>query len=168
MKNDLLDRILHFFDKIEIEYSLETINTATFLPGLKLRNGTLIIDTDKLRYPGDILHEAGHLATMPPEIRANMNDDLPGNDLHKGGEMMAIAWSYAVCLELNIDPEVVFHEDGYKGSASTIVENFREGRFFGVPLLRWCGMTAEPFTDEQGIKRGFPEMIRWTCERRPG
>ena len=165
--NSYLDKILRFLDKIGIEYSLEPITGKTFLPGLKLRKGILIVDTEKLLYPGDILHEAGHLATMPPEIRLDMSDDLGNNDLHKGGEMMAIAWSYAVCIELNIDPAIVFHEDGYKGSASNIVENFREGRFFGVPLLVWCGMTSNPSVDEQGRKKGFPKMLRWTCEKRP-
>ena len=33
---------------------------AIFLPGLQLENGAIIIDPEKLFYPGDIIHEAGH------------------------------------------------------------------------------------------------------------
>lgn len=83
--------ILSFLDGIGLLYKLTEIDGQTFLPGLKLSEGILIIDINKLLYPGDILHEAGHLACMPPEIRQGMSDDLVPSDLHQGGEMMAIA-----------------------------------------------------------------------------
>ena len=165
--NDVITKILTFLEEIGLEYQLGNIEGNTFLPGLKLRNGSLVIDREKLRYPGDILHEAGHLATMPPEIRKTMDDNLEGNDLHQGGELMAIAWSYAACVFLKIDPHVVFHEDGYKGGGSHIVENFSKGNYFGVPLLQWCGMTYDQKTGAENGQKSFPSMIRWTCLSRP-
>jgi quercetin dioxygenase-like cupin family protein len=160
--NLLTAKMLSFISEIGLQYQLEPIVDETFLPGLKLRDGTLIVDTEKLLYPGDILHEAGHLACMPAEIRMGMNDSLPNNDLNNGGEMMAIAWSYAACIHLDIDPHIVFHDNGYKGGGQNLVDNFKNGNFFGVPLLQWNGMT---YPSGQENNRSFPQMINWTCKQ---
>jgi hypothetical protein len=165
MTSALIDRMLGFIKSIGLEYHFETIEANTFLPGLEFREGSLIIDRDKLLYPGDILHEAGHLACMPPDIRKTMTGDLENNNINQGGEMMAIAWSYAACVHLDIEPEFVFHEHGYKGGGANIAENFKEGRFFGVPLLEWCGMTYDVPTARRLNKQPFPKMIGWTCEK---
>jgi len=159
--------ILSFLDRIGLLYKLAEIKGQTFLPGLKLSNGTLIIDIDKLLYPGDILHEAGHLACMPPAIRQEMSDDLAPSDLHQGGEMMAIAWSYAACIHLNIDPIVVFHNDGYKSGGKSIIESFKQEIPMGIPLLQWCGMTFDKIQAEKNQTESFPHMQRWLCEHRP-
>ncbi|WP_175635513.1 hypothetical protein [Pedobacter ghigonis] len=159
--------ILSFLDRIGLLYKLTEIDGQTFLPGLKLSEGILILDINKLLYPGDILHEAGHLACMPPEIRQGMSDDLVPSDLHQGGEMMAIAWSYAACIHLNIDPIVVFHENGYQSGGKNIIENFQQGSFMGVPLLQWCGMTFDNIQAEKNQAQPFPYMQSWLCENRP-
>lgn len=158
--------ILSFLSDIGILYQFELIKEKTFLPGIKISNGTLIIDNEQLLYPGDILHEAGHLACMPPEIRRDLNDNLPNTDLHAGGEMMAIGWSYAACIFLKLDAEVVFHEHGYKGGSASLLENFEQSRFIGVPLLQWHGMT---FDDQNAKTLGFepyPVMQKWLCMER--
>jgi len=161
----LIAKMLSFMEEIGLSYSLENIEGETFLPGLKLRDGSLVIDLEKLLYPGDILHEAGHLACMPADIRCTMSDNLENNNIHQGGELMAIAWSYAACLHLNIEPEVVFHQDGYKGTSDNILENFNQGRYFGVPLLQWCGMSYEKKQAEELKLSPFPAMISWTCKK---
>jgi hypothetical protein len=161
----LMDRMLDFINAIGLEYHFETIEANTFLPGLEFREGALIIDRDKLLYPGDILHEAGHLACMPPDIRKTMTGALEDNNINQGGEMMAIAWSYAACIYLEIELEVVFHEYGYKGGGSHIADSFKQGQFFGVPLLEWCGMTYDAPTARRLNKQLFPKMINWTCEK---
>nr|WP_315422806.1 aspartyl/asparaginyl beta-hydroxylase domain-containing protein [uncultured Pedobacter sp.] len=160
--NQLTAKLLDFISEIGLQYQLESITGETFLPGLKLSSGILIVDPDKLLYPGDILHEAGHLACMPPEIRMGMSDSLPNNDLNNGGEMMAIAWSYAASVHLGIDPHIVFHDKGYKGAGQSLVDNFKQGHFFGVPLLQWNGMTYPPGQEDQ---LAFPKMINWTCKQ---
>lgn len=158
---DALSIIVDFVKKIGITISFETIEMPTFLPGIRICNGGLIVDHQKLLYPGDILHEAGHLAVMPPRIRMTMNDDLGMDPIHQAGEMGAIAWSYAACIQLGLDPHVVFHEDGYKGGGANIVENFGERRFFGVPLLAWLDMTVEKSDDAE--EPLFPVMKSWLC-----
>ncbi|WP_293785940.1 hypothetical protein [uncultured Pedobacter sp.] len=161
------NRILNFLKEIGISYSLEEISSETFLPGLKLRAGTLVIDMAKLTYPGDILHEAGHLACMPPAIRNEMSDNLESSDLHQGGELMAIGWSYAACIYLGIEATFLFHEDGYKNGSKSIIENFNEGRFIGVPMLQWLGMTYDENQAKiQGLNP-YPVMQKWLCTHRP-
>lgn len=159
--------ILSFLDRIGLLYKLEEIEGQTFLPGLKLSKGTLIIDINKLLYPGDILHEAGHLACMPPAIRQEMSDDLMASDLHQGGEIMAISWSYAACIHLHIDPIVVFHNDGYSAGGKAIIESFKQEIPMGIPLLQWCGMTFDKIQAEKHQTQPFPHMQRWLCEHRP-
>jgi len=160
-----LDQILSFLQKIGLAYQLETIEEDTFLPGLKLRNGALVIDTKRLLYPGDILHEAGHLACMPPNIRQIMNDNLEDCDMHRGGEMMALAWSYAACIFLKIDPEIVFHQNGYKGAGQNLIQNFNAGNIIGLPLLQWSDMSYDDSTAAASGYPPFPHMISWTCTK---
>jgi len=158
-----ITKMLFFLQEIGLKYHLKEIEGKTLLPGLQLRNGELVIDIAKLLYPGDILHEAGHLACMPPEIRQTMSGDLEDIDLHRGGEMMAIAWSYAATRYLNMGPEIVFHEDGYRNGSQNIIDNFNSDLTFGVPMLQWCGMCYDTKTAASLDVKGFPEMIKWMC-----
>jgi len=161
--NEITAKILDFLQEIGLIYHLEKIEEVTLLPGLQLRNGTLIIDIEKLLYPGDILHEAGHLACMPFDIRKTMSGDLEDIDLHRGGEMMAIAWSYAACRYLNINLEIVFHEYGYRDASQSIIDNFNNDYTFGVPLLQWCEMCYDNKNATKLNAKPFPEMISWLC-----
>jgi len=129
-----------------------------------MENGSLVIDLDKLLYPGDILHEAGHLATMTPAVRETMSDNLENNDLHKGGEIMALGWSYAACLHLKLDPHIVFHADGYRGTSEGIISTFADGTAIGLPLLQWAGLTYDERRAKELNVLPYPNMIRWTRE----
>jgi hypothetical protein len=57
-----LEKILVFLNTIGIDSIEKTLDETTFLPGLCLGANCIYIDFEKLLYPGDILHEAGHLA----------------------------------------------------------------------------------------------------------
>jgi hypothetical protein len=161
--NEITAKILCFLQEIGLVYHLEKIEETTLLPGIQLRNGTLIIDIEKLLYPGDILHEAGHLACMPSDIRRTMSGDLEDIDLHRGGEMMAIAWSYAASRYLNINPAIVFHEHGYRNASQSIIDNFNNEYTFGVPLLQWSEMCYDNKNAVLLNTKPFPEMITWMC-----
>lgn len=157
----VLEKCISFLHSIGISTANAAIDTGEFLPGLMIRNGTILIDKDKLLYPGDILHEAGHIAVTPAANRPFLDQQSITESKHRESEeMMAIAWSYAACIHLQIDPAIVFHENGYRGGANNIIENFQEGRYFGTPMLQWCGMTIEPKHKRAG-KPVFPEMLKW-------
>jgi hypothetical protein len=76
-------------------------------------------------------------------------------------EMMAIAWSYAACVAMEMDPVIVFHENGYKGGGESIAVNFKEGRYFGVPMLQFYRMCAEPHMAERLNMKAYPQMETW-------
>lgn len=151
-----LNRILPFLAEIGIAVREDKLPADTFVPGIRIDAGTLVIDRARLSYPGDLLHEAGHIAVVLPAERAHLS-----NNLHTGPgeEMAAIAWSYAAALHLEIDPAIVFHPHGYKGGAQALRENFQAGRYIGVPLLQWFGLTHE--RSEDPARPVYPRMSRW-------
>jgi len=144
---DVADRIAGFLEGIGLPCRRGAIADATFLPGIRIAAGGLVYDPEKLAHPGDLLHEAGHLAIMSPERRMRAR---PNVGKYPAEEMAAIAWSYAAALHVGLDPAVVFHENGYRGQSASIVASFTSPMPIGVPLLRWLGMTS-----------AYPAMIRW-------
>jgi hypothetical protein len=162
MTEKIISTICDFLTFAGVSYQFASLTGETFLPGLEIQNGSLIIDREKLVYPGDILHEAGHLATAAPSVRQNMNGKLEKKAVDDGGEIMAIAWSYAACVHLDLDPKIVFHDGGYQTSSNNLVKTFKEGGFFGQPMLNWVGMTYMSAEQaDQFNSKPFPHMIRW-------
>jgi hypothetical protein len=147
-----LAAIVAFLRRIGIEVRLETLGEGTFLPGLAIQHGALAIDEARLLYPGDLLHEAGHLAVMTAGERAQCDGDAGADG---GAELAAIGWSYAAALAIGLDPAVVFHPHGYKSGAASLLENFAAGRYLGLPLLQWYGLTRA---------ETYPQMDRWLRE----
>jgi hypothetical protein len=136
---EIVERITGFLESVGLSVRCEEIPEPMFLPGVEVRHGVLIFDSQRLLYPGDLLHEAGHLAVMSASERTLVHGPL-GDD--GALEMSAIAWSWAAALEIGLAPSVVFHADGYKGGSDSIVENFMAGRYFGVPMLEFTGLRA--------------------------
>src|SRR4051812_25598768 len=117
----LLDKCIHFLNSIGIPVIERPIAAGSFLPGLSIEQGCIVIDRHNLKYPGDILHEAGHIAIVPSAERITLDASALAEREHREAEeMMAIAWSYAACVHLKLDPYYVFHDDGYKGGGSYI------------------------------------------------
>jgi hypothetical protein len=157
-RNPLTAAFVNFLRSIGLAVRSGEIAGTTLLPGIDIEHGALIVDEKKLRHPGDLLHEAGHLAVATPERRAAMHRDV-GTDAAE--EMMAIAWSYAAALHLQIDPAIVFHAEGYRGGAASLLDNFANGRYLAVPMLQWTGMA---YDEARAAREGapvYPHMIRW-------
>lgn len=159
--NPVTQRIVEFLAGIGFEVRREEVHEPTFLPGIMIDRGALVIDEEKLSYPGDLLHEAGHIAVVPPSRRRDLVIHA-GDD--GGEEMMAIAWSYAAAVHMGLDMTILFHEGGYRGWSSGIIDNFAAGRYSGVPTLQWIGLTYdEKWAAERGVPP-FPHMIAWFRE----
>jgi hypothetical protein len=156
--------ILDWLQKIGLSVRLAPLGKDTFLPGVTLEPGGLVVDPERLLYPGDILHEAGHLATMLPEHRACTGSNA-GSDM--GDEIAAQTWSYAAAIHLELPPEIVFHSAGYKGSAQTLLQIYRDGNV-GVPLLQWMGLTLDTKQAAAMSIAPYPHMIRWLRAQSPG
>ncbi|HEV3201854.1 MAG TPA: hypothetical protein VGZ73_28345 [Bryobacteraceae bacterium] len=156
-----LEAILEFLAGLGMPVRLGETTGKTFFPGVRIVEGGLVVDLARLKHPGDILHEAGHLAAMEPERRARTTDDAGPNG---GEELASTGWSYAVAVHLRLDPAVVFHEDSYRGDGDSLLENFAEGRWIGVPLLQLWGMTLDEKNARQSGAKPYPHMRRWLRE----
>ena len=159
------EKCLSFLKNIGIETRFVNIKEPTFLPGLSIESGIILIDLQLLKYPGDILHEAGHIAVVPFADRSLLSATTIGSrDHHQSEEMMAIAWSYAVCIHLEIDPYFVFHDEGYKGGGSYIADNFKNGGYIGLPMLQWKGMAADNKNAAILNVKPYPHMLKWALD----
>jgi hypothetical protein len=152
---DVKDRIVEFLTDIGLDLEEDSVIGETFLPGISVVDQTIRYETGKLLYPGDLLHEAGHLAVLSPVERAQAAGNFEGDG---GCEMAAIAWSYAACLHIELPPELLFHTGGYKNEAHWLLETYSTGSYIGLPILEWKGMASS---------KGevvYPRMRRWLCD----
>lgn len=156
--NPVTAAIVAFLCEIGIEVRLGPTPAEAFLPGIWLDHGAIVVDEALMLYPGDLLHEAGHLAVATPERRATIAGNAGADQAE---EMMAIAWSYAAALHMGLDPLIVFHDQGYRGGGRAIVESFAAGRYFGLPMLQWVGMALEPKRAAEQGGPAFPQMLLW-------
>ena len=79
-------------------------------------------------------------------------------------EMMAIAWSFAACVHIGLDPYFVFHEDGYQGGGNNIADNFLNKQYFGLPMLQWIGLTADEKNGAIQNVEPYPKMLKWLLD----
>ncbi|MEA2934140.1 MAG: hypothetical protein QOD74_786 [Variibacter sp.] len=154
--NSLTHKLADFVRGLGIDVRPAELPGGTFLPGLDIRDGGILVDEARLNYPGDLLHEAGHLAVTDPAER-----NAPSLDPTPGDEMAALAWSYAALRHLEIAPEIVFHRHGYKGGGEALIRAFETPGGPGVPLLQWYGMTLDSQHAADGGVEPFPHMLRW-------
>ena len=157
-----LDKCIDFLQRVGIPVRASRLTGYCFLPGLSIESGCILYDSNFLKYPGDILHEAGHIAVIPSAERNTLNAGaIEKRPRREAEEMMAIAWSYAACMELGLDPYFVFHEGGYKGGGSFIADAFGQKNYFGLPMLQWIGLTADEKNAPGLNVDPYPYMIKW-------
>ena len=147
------ERIVAFLREIGIRVEPAELDDATFLPGIAVERGGLLYDEARLTWPGDLLHEAAHIALAPPAARPLLTGDvaLPGLDAARI-ETAAVPWSYAAALHLGIDPALVFHEGGYRGKSEGLLRTFGLGVHPGANILADAGLTTPAL---------YPRMLRW-------
>jgi hypothetical protein len=158
--NALTQRMAAFVRGIGIDVRAERLPAETFLPGLDIRHGVIVVDEARLSDPGDLLHEAGHVAVADPAERGKASLDPTSAE-----ELATLAWSYAALRHLDLAPEIVFHPHGYKGGAQALIDCFTKaadrGVVLGVPLLAYYGMTVEAkLAAARGVEP-YPHMLRW-------
>jgi hypothetical protein len=151
----LVGRIVTFLRAVGIVVEVVVLDGETFLPGVAVVAGALRVDPARLTWPGDLLHEAGHVAVGDPACPEGGVSDDPGE------EMAALAWSYAAATYLDLDPSVPFHDGGYRGGGAALAENFSLGGFVGVPMLAMWGLTLEPRRATPDGPPPYPHMLAW-------
>jgi len=161
-RSKLTSTIVSFLREVGLSVASGNVDDETFLPGIQVVAGGLVVDEAKLKHPGDLLHEAGHLAVTPLATRADLNGQVEAPDANADIiEAAAICWSYAASLYLDIDPKAVFHDDGYRGRPQNLLLNFRLGVFPGVHELVSAGMTQTGINSDDADSSPFPAMKKW-------
>ena len=161
-QDNLVRKLAGFLNGIGLEVIPGRIQSETFLPGIEVKDGRLIVDESRLLYPGDLLHEAGHLAVLSGTMRKGRS----GNLMESGAdtaliEVAAIAWSYAACLHLDIAPTIVFHPAGYHGKSTALLLGFSLGVYPGANQLQSAGLAV---TGAEAKAKGvppYPHMLKW-------
>lgn len=157
-----VQKITSFLKEIGINTIEKELPNDTFLPGLTLSNEGILIDYDKLLYPGDILHEAGHIAVTTSENRKKIGtDEMPKDWPTQGDEIGTMLWSFAAAHYLEIPLNIVFHSNGYKGSSDWLIDSYKENNFIGLPFLEWCGLTLGNEKAREQNEKAFPHMVKW-------
>jgi hypothetical protein len=157
--DELASLIVGFLRDIGLAVRFDVAPASSTLPGVVLEQGTIVVDRSQPLMIGDLLHEAGHLALLPPSVRRVAEDRLD-HDWGSGYEVGAICWSYAAAVHLGVPLEVVFHARGYRGDGPWLIETFRAGTYPGVALLEWAGLTWTP-GHEPADELPFPAMRQW-------
>lgn len=139
--------MLSFLETIGLPVREAELGEGDFLPGVRIEKGELLFDRGTLRWPGDLLHEAGHLALLPKARDPDAGGKL---NVAPAEEMAVLAWSYAAAVAAGVDPLVVFHEGGYRQGGAQLAAQYASGGGPGVPILQWFGMTND-----------FPRMRHW-------
>lgn len=160
--NPVTAKMVDFIRDIGIEIVETPLDVETFIPGIYIEQGKLLVDEQKLLYPGDLLHEAGHIAMIPGHLRHYATGNVGKVDqIGNSYEIEAIAWSWAAVTALGIDPEMLFHNKGYKGGAQALLLNFQLGVYFGIAGIEEAGIAySNHKAAELGIEP-FPAVQKW-------
>ena len=162
IRNDQVQKIISFIEEIGITVRRGGVDSSSFLPGIDVLEGALIVDEARLLYPGDLLHEAGHIAVTPASLRPQLSGKVEIPHANPDAiEAAAISWSYAACVHLGLDPRVVFHEHGYHGRSSNLLFGFELGVFPGLHELVSAGMTVSDTGAALVRLPPFPAMQKW-------
>jgi len=156
-----IKKVLEFLNEIGIDVIEKELDTS-FLPGLSLGPNCIYIDYDQLLYPGDILHEAGHLAvTTSAERNKAGTSEMSPKWPTQAEEIAAILWSFAAANHLQLPLDFVFHPNGYKGASDWFISNFSDKNYIGLPFLEWIGLTLSNDRALKEDKEAFPIMQKW-------
>lgn len=161
----LVTRVLAFLRAIGLRVDEETLQTPGFLPGVAVRDGGLVVDRAALQWPGDLLHEAGHLAVMPAALRPRQSGALHDCEhVPHAGEAEATAWAYAAACAVGLSARELFHAGGYHGHGEGLAMTYACGVYPGLHGLMQAGM-AHGIAQAQTLGvAAYPRMRRWLRE----
>lgn len=153
---------INFLREIGIPVRFETLSDAEFLPGVRIVGAGLWVDPASMMAASDVLHEAGHIAVTPSAQRELLAGMLaPELHFQWGGEVEAIAWSFAAAVHLGMPLNELFHPLGYRGNASGLALNFSLGVYPGAHGLNCAGMALSPQQAAAQGGRAYPALLRW-------
>lgn len=156
--------------------AIESEDADGFLDGIAIRRGELHYQPECR--PSNLLHEAGHLACIPPMFRQHADGDLdelavtmcryaaerfesggnPDDPLIKAilqcSDSEATAWAWAFGVHVGLEPDRIIDSEDYQGEGDEVRLQVSNGMHFGVNGLRAAGFM-------RSIKQ-YPVLDKWT------
>jgi hypothetical protein len=173
----MLQRVIDHLRAIGLAVHVEA-GANGFAPGVRIVDGTLHVDPSCL--PSTLLHEAGHLATVPARFRVLMNDNLAVGikrmfeelaimDLHPDHPLQraaiqcsdpeATAWAWAAGLACGLAPHEIIRDPEYGGAGAEIRSMLSCRQYAGINGLAHAGMCKQGHSVQ--ISERYPAMTAW-------
>ena len=158
---------------------VEKVAADSFVPGIRMERGELLVA------PGArvsaLLHEAGHLATVPSRFRhyvgANWSaaiarmfketqNEEPDSPLYRAllqcSDPEATAWAYAFGLHLGFEPDAIILDDEYEDTGALVRMQLGARAYLGINGLACAGYCATSASSAHYRKVPlYPEMAFW-------
>lgn len=157
---------------------------STFIPYVLIHEGGIKVCVDKV-FPGELLHESGHLAILPPQFRKLANGSLsaafsaasdyleenpsglmsyPEDAVARAciqcGEAEAQAWQYAAAKEFGMPNEWMFSDESLKSGADDVLFRLENNQHFGINGMRAAGWTELQRNPHTTIPV-YPKLAFW-------
>jgi len=177
-----LRRAIAFLDKIGLAPELvDALPALSFLPGVRITRGRLLLTP--VCPASNLLHEAGHLACLPPPYRESVDGDvscairamfahLHTLDLEPDHPLMraalqcsdpeATAWAWAAGLASGLAPADIIQDTEYAGDGASLRCMLSTGHYAGIHGLAHAGLCRLP-----RHPGGYPAMRRWLQDATP-
>lgn len=165
-----MKRVIDFIEGIGIKVIITDNLNNPFIDDVQIVNGDIHIK--QTTQVSNILHEAGHLAIIPANLRNLANGDLdecfesifkltshldPEHPIQRAliqcSDTEATAWAWALGKNLGIPEELIIRDEDYEGEGGSIRLMLKSKCYFGINGLAASGMTSI---------NDFPKMKVWT------
>lgn len=174
-----LRKVLTFLSEIGLPWRAQ-VGAKGFISGVDIKDGTLLIDPTAR--PSNVLHEAGHLATLPGEFRRFAQRNVggvqkmvlesidfsdPDGPLQRAAlqcsDPEATAWAWAAGEHLGLPPKVIIKDDEYDGEGAFIRAQVQHRGYLGINGLAHAGFCATrpgSYAKMLGLP-GYPKLAFW-------
>lgn len=176
---DALERTVAFLNEIGLPCHFVP-GANGFLPHVRIDAGELLVDP--MAPPSDVLHEAGHLATLPGRFRPFASDDIDGvlqmmseqvdfsdPDTGEGraalqcSDTEATAWAWAAGVAIGLEPDEIIAGSSYGGEGEDIRSSLSCNMYMGINGLSAAGfcVVRPGALEKYRSLPAFPKLARW-------
>jgi hypothetical protein len=117
----------------EIDWNIRSSDCDCVWDGISLYEGALAVNPD-IAHPGDLLHEAGHIAIMPLDLRPLMSNDLDDCEafveamekddrLIYASDSAATGWAILACIAIRFEISTAFVNGFNPGEEMELAES---------------------------------------------
>jgi hypothetical protein len=155
------------------------VGPGSFVPGVRMEKGELFVAPDAR--VSAVLHEAGHLATVPSRFRhyvganwsaaiermfSESENEAPDSPLYRAllqcSDPEATAWAYAFGVHMGLAPEEIILDDEYDGTGAFLRMQLGGRAYLGINGIACAGFCATSAASAKYRKLPlYPELAFW-------